>query len=370
MLQAHTSAASLSDCWDTLLGNDFAFLKNGFLTALEESGATSRENGWQPFHHSLQAEDGSVLGILPLFLKSHSHGEFTFDWGYAQAYEQAGGQYYPKLYCGAPFTPATGPRFLAKSAETRRQLVAGLRRLCWQHGLSSAHVAYPLQADAAPLRNEGFLQRTDWQYHWHNADYPDFEAFLAALKPRKRKNIRQERRRVASAGFSFRRIHGHDATREELEFATRMYENTFDKKGNWAALGSSFFARCAHHVPRNLLFIFAYQHEEPVACAIFFVSDKTLYGRYWGCAKNEPLLHFETCFYQGIELAIELKLSTFEPGAQGVHKIARGFLPTRVSTWHYFRDPGMQDAVARHLSRSEAALQAHEDELQLMNPYR
>ena len=370
MLQAHTSAKSLQQNWDSLLGTDFPFLKHGFLMALEESGATGGENGWQPFHQSLEDVSGKTVGILPLFLKSHSHGEFIFDWGYAQAYEQAGGQYYPKLYCGAPFTPATGPRFLAATAQRRAELVGGLRRLCWQHGLSSAHVAYPMEDDAEALLTEGFLRRFDWQYHWRNAQYKDFDAFLAALKPRKRKNIRQERRRVADAGYTFRRVTGANATPDELEFATRMYQTTFDKKGNWAALGETFFARCAHRIPENLLFIFAEKNNKPSACAIFFMSTDTLYGRYWGCATNEPMLHFETCYYQGIEFAIENELTVFEPGAQGLHKIARGFLPSRVSTWHYFRDPGMQDAVARHLSRSDSALRAHEDELQSMNPYR
>lgn len=355
--------------WDEHLGADHPFLRHAFLRALESAEVTTGDNGWLPFHQRLSDDDG-FQAYLPLFLKGHSHGEFTFDWGWAHAFEQSVGPYYPKLYCGAPFTPAKGPRVIGP-AVTYANATRALIELARQTRLSSVHVAYPDDALATTLRDHGFLTRKDWQFHWHNRDYGDFEAFLGALKIRKRKNIRRERRLVLEQGYSFRRVFGADASSDDLAFAARMYQNTFFEKGNWATLTQDFFSTVAQQLPEQTLFIIADRAGEPRACAIFFIGDRTLYGRYWGTSEDTAMLHFETCYYQGIEFAIENGLKRFEPGAQGTHKIARGFVPVANECLHYFCHRGFHRAVQEQLGDQEAALDArYQAQLEQLWPYR
>ncbi|MDX1570178.1 MAG: GNAT family N-acetyltransferase [Xanthomonadales bacterium] len=333
--------------WKRLVPDDDPFLQFAFLHALEKSGSTTPETGWAPFHLTLEQADGSLAGASPVYVKAHSHGEFVYDWRWAAAYEQAGGRYYPKLFVGPPFTPATGPRLLGPAAE---RLVPALREVLDQGDFSSIHVGCVDAGDRSRFEAAGFVSRALWQYHWHNHGYRDFDDFLDALKRKRRKTIRQERRRLARTGWTFQRVPGSAAEPEDWHFMHRLYHKTFLEKGNWPTLNQDFFARLEQDLGRFVHFVFAELDGRRVAGALFFRSAQALYGRYWGALEDHKFLHFETCYYQGIELALELGLSRFEPGAQGTHKIPRGFEPAEVYCSHYFRDPGLHRAVADSLA--------------------
>lgn len=344
--------------WDELVADGDPFVSHAFLHILETGGCTAPETGWQPFH--VRCHEGTrLVAAAPVFVKGHSHGEFVYDWHWAAAAERSGRRYYPKLFVGPPFTPATGPRLLG---DQPAELAALLTELAAQNGLSSVHVACVQPDDLSVLGGAGFLERRLWQYHWTNRGYRDFEDFLDALRRKKRKNIRQERRRAEESGWSFERLRGDEASPELWQAMYRFHQRTFDDKGNWSTLTPAVFEAWRQRMgPQTLLSVARNPAGELAAGALFFRSRSVLYGRYWGTTDDTPFIHFETCYYQAIEYAIEHGIERIEPGAQGTHKIARGFDPAVVSIAHWFADREVAQAVARHL-RSEAQRHAAEGE--------
>ena len=359
--------------WDALLGDSNPFLRHTFLDALESEHCLRTDYGWTPHHLSLHAGD-ALIGAVPIYLKGNSHGEFVFDWAWANAWEQAGRAYYPKLLAAVPYSPVSGPRLLVGSGDdagARRGLLAhALRDQVDRLGLSSAHANFTDAQDSAALAADGWLHREDTQFHWRNRDWPDFEAFLTALTAKKRKNIRQERAQVMQAGIHCTMRHGDEVASEDWSAIHRLYVATFDDHGNLPVLTKGFFRRLASAMPRQIIVCECHFQGELAAMALFLRSDETLYGRYWGARVDMPGLHFEACYYQGIEYCLRHGLATFEPGAQGEHKIARGFLPTATHSYHYIADPGFRDAVAHYLARERPSRRAYRANLLSHSPYR
>lgn len=354
--------------WDALDASDHPFVTHALLDALEQSGSLHAELGWKAEHLTIW-RDGKLVAAAPAYRKANSHGEFVFDFAFADAYEQRIGNYYPKRLVAVPYSPVTGPRLLAGNAADRELLVHALAEDTRARGWSSAHVNFLPDAECAAF-DETWLARHDWQFHWTNRGYRDFEDFLDALKTKKRKNIRQERARLRREGWHFERRRGDQLSSTDLDFIHRCYVRTFDDKGNTPALTREFFRRIVRDLPERTLTIFALYHGVPRACAFLLQGDSTLYGRYWGSLEDAPGLHFETCYYQGIEHAIAHRMSVFEPGAQGEHKIARGFLPVRMQSRHYFVHPGFRLAIADYLGREHQHLERYRDAVLRHSPYR
>ncbi|WP_338758878.1 GNAT family N-acetyltransferase [Massilia sp. METH4] len=345
------------------------FLSYAFLHALHESGSASAKTGWQP--QFLALWDGDELAAaMPLYVKSHSYGEYVFDWAWADAYHRNGVEYYPKLLSAIPFTPVTGGRLLARDDAARAALVALLCEQQEASGVSSTHVLYPPQAQADTLKDAGFMLRTGVQFHWLNDGYEDFEAFLASLEHKKRKNIRAERRKVREAGVTMRRVRGVDALEADWRFFHRCYRNTYSEHYSKPYLNLDFFQRIGATMPENILLVIAERGGEPIASSLLIHTEDTLYGRYWGALEHVPCLHFETAYYQPLEFCIEQRIGTFEGGAQGEHKMARGFLPTRTWSAHWLAHPAFADAVERFLERESGGIDAYMDELNERNPFK
>ena len=359
--------------WDALIDDSNPFLRHDFLDALESEDCVRSDYGWTPHHLSLRAGD-ELIGAIALYLKGNSHGEFVFDWAWANAWEQAGHAYYPKLLAAIPYSPVSGPRLLVGNgddADARKALLArALRDQADRLGLSSVHVNFTDQHDSAALAADDWLHREDTQFHWRNRGWPDFEAFLAALTAKKRKNIRQERAQVGQAGIRCTMKHGDEVADEDWSAVHRLYVATFEDHGNLPVLTEGFFRRLASAMPKNIVICECRHGEQLIAMALFLRSDVTLYGRYWGTQADVPSLHFEACYYQGIDYCLRHGLKSFEPGAQGEHKIARGFLPTPTHSFHYLPDPGFREAVADYLRRERMARHAYRTELLSHSPYR
>ena len=362
--------------WDALRPDDNPFLSHAFLAALEATGCIRDDWGWRAHHLGLY-EDGELVAAAPLYVKGNSHGEFVFDWSWAAAWERAGGDYYPKLLNAVPYSPVPGPRLLAGHGEDaprrRAAMVAAMRELADTHGLSSVHANF-LAADDLPAFDGDWLTRSDVQFHWPNLDknggrYGDFEDFLAALNHKKRKNIRQERAQVARAGLRLEWRRGDSLGEDEWRQVHRLYESTFDAKGNHAALTRRFFLALGQTLGGATHLSLAWDGGRMVAMALFLQSRQALYGRYWGSHRDVPGLHFELCYYQGIEHAIREGLQRFEPGAQGEHKLARGFLPVRTHSRHYLADPAFRRAVRAALAREAEAIDAYAADLLDHSPY-
>jgi len=363
--------------WNALLPDDNPFLDHAFLDGLERHGCIGARTGWQPHHLGLYDED-RLVAAAPLYLKGNSHGEFVFDWSWANAYAQHGLDYYPKLLCAVPYSPVTGPRLLAGRGEDadalRGVLVATMRGEAERLDLSSAHLNFSVDADAAVLDRSDWLARFDWQFHWRNrpagdGGWRDFDAFLGALSHKKRKNIRQERNRVARAGVSCELRHGDELDDGEWQALHAFYLATFDDKGNYPALTLDFFRHLGRTMPRRVVAVLCRRGGSLVAGTLMLRSSSTLYGRYWGCLEQIEGLHFEACYYQGIDYCLREGLTVFEPGAQGEHKLARGFLPTRTRSFHWIADPRFRDAIADALAREARALDGYRDDLLEHSPY-
>lgn len=355
-------------CWDALRGSNDPFTSHAFLSGLEETGCLKPSWGWTPHHLLIEDEAGALQAAAPCYLKTNSHGEFVFDHAWAEAYYRAGLEYFPKLLVAVPYSPVTGPRLLCGGdARLRAELLSALEAFTEEHQLSGAHVNFH-PGEEAP--DGDWLARTDIQFLWHNAGYARFEDFLGALASKKRKNLRQERAQVARAGIVLRRVHGDEASTAELAAAHRLYARTFDEKGNHPALSLDFFQHLARHLGRGLLLVLAERAQKIIAMALCLRSADTLYGRYWGCFEEVPGLHFECCYYQGIEYCIEQGLERFEPGAQGEHKLARGFLPRLTHSSHYLPMPAFRDAVARSLREERRWREQYRQELLAHSPYR
>lgn len=368
----HRFVAGLSEvdatAWDALRGGDDPFTSHAFLEGLERSGCVQADWGWAPHHLLIEDAAGALRAAAPCYLKTNSHGEFVFDHAWAEAYHRAGLAYFPKLLVGVPYTPVTGPRLLCgNDARLRAELVGALQQFSGEHRLSSVHINFHHSGEAP---GGDWLSRSDLQFHWHNAGYAGFEDFLAALSAKKRKNLRQERAQVARAGIRLRRVHGGEASPDDIETVHRLYCRTFDQKGNHAAMSLAFFQHLARTQSRNLVLVLAERAGQILAMALCLRSSDTLYGRYWGCFEDVPGLHFECCYYQGIEYCIEQGLQRFEPGAQGEHKLARGFLPQITHSSHYLPMPAFRSAVAESLRHEVQWLQQYKDELLAHSPYR
>ncbi len=345
------------------------FLSFAFLHALHESGSVSAATGWQAQYLALYQGE-QLAAALPLYVKSHSYGEYVFDWAWADAYQRQGLEYYPKLLSAIPFTPVTGPRLLARDPAARAALIRTLTEQQAAAGVSSCHILFPPQDDALLLEQAGFMLRSAVQFHWINNGYRDFEQFLATLEPKKRKNIRAERRKVRDAGVSLRRVRGIDASEADWRLFHRCYAQTYAEHRSTPYLNLDFFLRIGRTMANNILLIVAERGGQPIACSLLILTQATLFGRYWGALEHVPCLHFETSYYQPLEFCIEQQIGCFEGGAQGEHKMARGFLPQKTWSAHWLAHPGFADAIERFLERESGGIEAYIDELNERNPFR
>ena len=360
--------------WNRVSGTAQPFLRHEFLVALERHGCVGERHGWLPHHLAVRDAAGRLCGAVPLYLKDNSYGEFVFDWAWADAWQRAGIPYYPKLVSSIPYTPVTGPRILVAADADREQvgsaLVQAALQLAESTGCSSLHWLFTDPADTQWLVGKGFLRRTGCHFHWHNEGYRDFEDFLARLSSRKRKKIRRERRYVQEAGIEMRLLHGSESSREDWRAMHAFYRSTFEKKSGMPTLSEDFFVEISRTMGEQVVLVFALREATPVAGAILLRGDNALYGRHWGCRADYHSLHFEACYYQGIEYAIAHGLQLFEPGAQGEHKISRGFLPTLTWSAHWIRHPQFRVAIERYLAQEHAAVVDYHDELMTTSPFR
>jgi predicted N-acyltransferase len=359
--------------WNALDLGGVPFVRHEFLAALEHTGCVGDATGWRP-RHVVVRRGTRLVGALPLYEKSHSWGEFVFDFGWAQAYSRHGLRYYPKLVAATPFTPATGPRLLVAPGEDRAQvraaLLAGARERMGELGASSLHVQFAAEDDAAWLESRGLLARIDCQFHWENRGYADFDAFLATFTAEKRKKAKRERRRVLEAGIEFELRAGAELDARTWKTVHRLHADTFRRHGHEPYLNAAFFTEVSGTLPGQPVVLLARHAGEPVATAIFFRGGDTLYGRYWGAAGDFHSLHFEACYHQGIEYCIREGLRRFEPGTQGEHKLARGFAPAFTRSAHEIVDPRFAQAIARFLDEERPAVRAYAAETGRHVPFR
>jgi predicted N-acyltransferase len=350
------------------------FLSFAFLSSLEESGCAVPRNGWQGNHLRLERADGTLLGAVPCYLKSHSQGEYVFDHGWADAFERAGGQYYPKLQCSVPFTPVTGPRLLVEARENSAAIKAGLaaavKAVTEKYGVSSAHLTFVQDDDLEVLRAAGFLHRTDQQFHFFNENFSSYDDFLGTLASRKRKALKKERREALSSGISIERLTGKDITEHAWDDFYAFYMDTGGRKWGRPYLNRTFFSLIGGRMADDILLVMAKRNGRYIAGAINFIGSDTLYGRNWGCIEDHPFLHFEVCYHQAIDFAIERKLKVVEAGAQGEHKLARGYRPVTTHSAHYIAHPGLRRAIADYLERERREVAMTSDYLEDHTPFR
>jgi len=353
---------------------DNPFLRHAFLSAIEESGSATAKTGWAGAHLLVEDENGTLLAAAPCYLKSHSQGEYVFDHAFADAYARAGGRYYPKLQVCVPFTPATGPRLLVRPGErattARETLVAGLQALRAQTRASSVNITFLPRADWERLGGQGFLQRTDQQFHWINEGYATFDDFLNALASRKRKVLKRERRDALQNGITVEWLTGADLTEAVWDTFFGFYMDTGDRKWGRPYLTRQFFSLVGERMADRVLLIVARREGRIIAGAINFIGATTLYGRHWGCVEDHPFLHFEVCYYQAIDFALSRGLSRVEAGAQGGHKLVRGYRPVLTYSAHAIADPALRRAVADYLKRERAHVEAAREELEEATPFR
>ncbi|MCU1719664.1 GNAT family N-acetyltransferase [Pseudomonas sp. 5P_3.1_Bac2] len=356
--------------WDGLCARPQPFLRHAFLSALEDSGSVCAETGWQVAHALWQDDSGRTLAAMPGYVKSHSFGEYVFDHAWADACYRAGIDYYPKLLGAVPFSPVTGARLLGDPAAAGwllDALTAGLP----QRQLSSLHINFTTPAEGDLLAGrEGWLQRLGCQFHWQNRGYRDFQDFLDGLSSRKRKQMRKEREQVAGQGISFEWLHGHELSELQWDFVYQCYANTYYVRGREPYLNRQFFSLLAERMPQLIRVVLAKQGTRPVAMAFSLIKGDSLYGRYWGCLAEFDRLHFETCFYQGMQHAIEQGIQRFDAGAQGEHKLIRGFEPVLTESWHYLCHPGLREAVAHFLAEEQAGVRRYAEQARELLPYR
>ncbi|MCQ9422608.1 GNAT family N-acetyltransferase [Pseudomonas sp. LJDD11] len=363
------SAVSAAD-WDALLPDQQPFLRHAFLSALEDSASLGAHSGWRA-EHVLHEQAGQLVAAMPAYRKWHSYGEYVFDHGWADACRRAGIAYYPKLLAAVPFSPVSGARILASSAQAGMTLLEGLPGYLHGQGLSSAHVNFTdPAADALLAEQDGWLQRYGCQYHWHNRGYRDFQDFLDALSSRKRKQMRKEREQVAGQGIEFEWLSGSQMSEALWDFVYACYANTYAVRRQTPYLTREFFSLLAERMPEAIRVVLARQGNRPVAMAFSLVGGDSFYGRYWGCLAEFDRLHFETCFYQGMDYAIAHGLQRFDAGAQGEHKLIRGFEPQITHSWHYLLHPGLKDAVADFLEQERVGVLAYAEDARNALPYR
>jgi predicted N-acyltransferase len=373
-LTLHRAIAEIPPAeWDACAGDDNPFVCHAFLQALEESGSATARTGWMPQHAALRDASGALLACAPMYAKSHSQGEYVFDYGWANAYERAGGDYYPKLQVCAPFSPVPGPRLLIRPGSGLEAGAFGraLSQACGELKLSSVHVTFCQEAEWAALGEAGWLRRLGTQFHWHNQGYGSFEDFLGALSSRKRKAIRRERRDAAESGFALRTLRGAEITPRHWTAFHRFYKSTTDKKwGRSAYLTREFWPLLGERLGDRVVLMVAEREGEPVAGALNLLGREALYGRNWGCVVDAPFLHFELCYYRAIDFAIAHGLPRVEAGAQGEHKIQRGYLPCPTYSAHWIAHGGLRRAVADFLDRERPAMEREMEALATLSPFR
>ncbi|MBI2256868.1 MAG: N-acetyltransferase [Proteobacteria bacterium] len=360
--------------WDACAGDDNPFVSHAFLNALETSGSVGRGTGWLPQHIVLEDDNGTVHAATPLYVKGHSQGEYVFDHGWAEAYERAGGKYYPKLQVAVPFSPVPGPRLLvrpcADDAVMRSALIDALTQTAEKSGLSSLHVTFCEAQEAAEMAGHGYLHRLGTQYHWHNKGYGSFDDFLEDLASRKRKAIRKERAAVAGHGLDIRALSGDDLTSAHWDAFFAFYMDTGGRKWGRPYLTRAFFAALHDALRDRVVLVMAFRDGQPIAGALNLRGRDALFGRNWGCTEDLPFLHFECCYYQAIDYAIRHKLSRVEAGAQGEHKIQRGYLPVETHSAHWIADPRFSEAVSDYLERERRLVQNEIAGLMTLSPFR
>ena len=354
--------------WDALTG-DHPFVSHTFLHALQETGCTGEGTGWQPCHLTLWKE-GALTAAMPLYRKTHSYGEYVFDWAWADAYHRHGLHYYPKLVCASPFTPVCGPRLLAENDIDRRLLIDAALTLARDTGASSLHCLFPDPPSAQSVQAAGLLSRSTIQFHWQNENFADFDAFLARMNHEKRKKVRQERRRVTDAGLRYRCVTGTEATAADWAFFIECYERTYREHHSSPYLNLDFFLQIAAAMPEKMLLVIGERRGDPLAVALNVLGEDVLYGRYWGCREFVSGMHFETCYYQAIEYCITHDISRFEGGAQGEHKLARGLLPVQTVSGHWLAHPEFANAVTRFLEKESQGMRRYASELSEHSPFK
>ncbi|MEJ2609617.1 MAG: GNAT family N-acetyltransferase [Candidatus Thiodiazotropha sp.] len=362
-----------ADEWNRLVIDDNPFLKHEFLAALEHNSCVGQVFGWLPCHLTVR-EEGRLVGLSPLYVKNNSYGEFVFDHAWADAYQRSGLNYYPKLVSAAPYTPASGARLLVDSSvdvrEVRDLMIDATLSLVAESDFSSMHWLFTTPEEGKSLQSRGMLERLGVQFHWQNPGYSDFDHFLSQLTAKRRKNIRQERRKVSDAGIRFRRVPGDQVTEQEWSLFTQFYNKTFEERYSLPTLNLGFFQEIGRCMGKQVILILAYDGELCIAGALLYRSRNSLYGRHWGALQQYDSLHFETCYYQGIEYAIEHELRCFEPGAQGEHKIWRGFIPTLTYSYHWIENPMFSHGIEQFLSHEAPALLDYQKNLLANSPFR
>lgn len=361
--------------WNALVAGqggvpDNPFLDHAFFLAAEKSGSATRRTGWQPRHLTLHDPSGALVGAMPLYLKSHSQGEYVFDHGWADAFQRAGGQYYPKLQSAVPFTPATGPRLLARDDTTRTALLRAAEVVATNGDISSIHATFIPDSEAELAQSNGWLVRHDTQYHWHNQGFGSFDDYLATLSSRHRKIMRRERRDALADGLTVRWLTGSDLTEAVWDRFFDFYQDTGNRKWGRPYLTRSFFSLLSAAMADRILLMFAYDGDEAIAGTLSLVGRDRLYGRYWGATREVPFLHFELCYYQAIDYAIAHKLEVAEAGAQGEHKLARGYAPATTRSVHWIGHPGLRNAVDRYLAEERLNVAHDQQALARYTPFR
>ena len=359
--------------WDTCAGENNPFIKHAFLAALEESGSVTPKTGWLPQHIILRRKNNEIVACMPMYLKSHSFGEYIFDWGWGEAYERAGGNYYPKLQSSVPFTPATGERLLIKnpkSKEDKKALIHSIIDLSQKHKVSSTHVTFMPKEQCEELGKFGFIQRISKQFHWENKGYSSFDDFLSVLTSRKRKTIRKERNRVAQQNISFEILTGNDLNEKHWDQFYSYYIDTIDRKWGQPYLTREFFSIIGETIPQLIVLIMAKHQGSFVAGALNLTGGDTIFGRNWGCGRDFKFLHFEACYYQAIEFAINNRLRWVEAGAQGPHKIQRGYMPRETYSAHLIADTNFRNAVKEFVNQEKEQIGHEIEELINYSPYR
>ena len=372
-LTLHQKIADISAAdWDACAGPGNPFVSHAFLSAMEDSGSASARTGWLPQHAVLRGEAGQVVAVAPMYAKSHSYGEYVFDHGWAHALERAGGDYYPKLQVAAPFSPVPGPRLLRRpdSGIPVAALASALEQACASLGVSSVHITFCEEDEWQQLGDAGWLQRVGMQFHWENAGYATFDDFLGALSSRKRKVLRRERRDANAAGLTFHTLNGADIKEAHWDAFYRFYRSTVDRKWGSAYLSRQFFSLLGERLGDRVVLMLAENAGKPVAGALNLAGDEALYGRNWGCRGDWPFLHFELCYYRAIDWAIEHKLPRVEAGAQGRHKIQRGYLPKSTYSAHWVAHTGLRRAIANFLEDERPGIHAEMAHLAEQSPFR
>ena len=359
--------------WDACAGEDNPFVTHAFLSALEESGSVTNNTGWLPQHILVYGENNQIAACMPIYLKNHSYGEYIFDWAWADAYNKAGGNYYPKLQAAVPFTPATGPRMLVKDSSSDyyyQVLMRGIIQLAQKHNVSSLHVTFPPKDQWDKLGAAGFIKRTSKQFHWENRGYNSFDDFLSELTSRKRKAIKKERRQIKDQGIVLKRLSGKELTEDYWDTFYQYYSDTIDRKWGHSYLTRDFFSILGETMPDFVMLIIAKHKGKRVAGALNLIGSDTIFGRNWGCSEDFKFLHFEACYYQAIEFAIQNKLQWVEAGAQGPHKIQRGYLPREVYSAHWIADPKFCEAVKQFIVHERKEVDYEISGLMEYSPYR